>query len=75
MRKYVRRITKRNDNVFSHTISIPAKFVRKLGLSDSLVELKIKEDFIVIKKIGDTLEGISSVDDTEEDDENVTIHY
>ena len=49
--------------------------VRKLKLSESIVELKMKDGYIVIKKVGDTLEGISSFDDTEDDDENVTIHY
>ena len=36
---------------FAHTISIPAKLVLELGLSDSMVELKIRGGSIVIKKL------------------------
>jgi len=43
-------VTKRNDRVFTYTTSIPAELVRELGLSDVIVEIKIK-DSIVIKKI------------------------
>jgi len=41
---------------FFHTVNIPAELVRELGLSDSMVELKIKDDSIMIKKIGISLE-------------------
>lgn len=44
MKRYLRRVTKRNDRVFSHTINIPTELVRELGLSDAIVELKIKDD-------------------------------
>jgi len=40
MKRYLRRVAKRNDRVFSYTISIPVKLVLELGLSDSMVELK-----------------------------------
>ena len=51
MKCYLRRVTKRNDRVFAHTISVPAELVEELGLSDSIVELKIKDDYIMIKKL------------------------
>ncbi len=51
MKRYLRRVTKRNDRVFAHTTSIPAELVRELDLSESIVELKIKDDSIVVKKI------------------------
>ena len=51
MKCYLRRVTKRNDRVFAHTVSIPAELVRELGLSDTIVELKIKDGSIVIKKL------------------------
>ncbi len=54
-------------------LCIPANIVKELELSDSIVELKIKDGSVVMKKVGDILEN-SSIDDTE-DDENVTIHY
>jgi len=73
MKRYLRKVTKKSDRKFEHWISVPVKFVRELGLSECIVELKIKDGYFIVKKIGDTLENISSVDDTE--DENVTIHY
>ena len=51
VKRYLRRVTKRNDRVFAHTTSIPAEIVRKLDLSDAIVELKIKDGSIVIKKV------------------------
>jgi len=75
MKRYLRRVAKRSNRQFQHSLNIPVNMVRKLKLSESIVELKMKDGYIVIKKIGDTLEGISSFDDTEDDDENVTIHY
>lgn len=74
MKRYLRRVTKRSNRKFEHEFSIPAKFVRELGLSESIVELKIKDGYFTVKKIGDTLEDISSVDETK-DDEYITIHY
>ena len=50
VKRYLRRVTKRNDRVFAHTISIPAELVIELELSNTIVELKIKDGFIVIKK-------------------------
>ncbi len=52
MKRYFRTVTKRNDRVFSHTLSIPVDIVKKLELSGNIVELKIKDGSIVIKKIG-----------------------
>jgi len=40
--------------------------VRKFGLSESIVEITIKEDYFIVKKIGEKLEGSSSVDEDEE---------
>lgn len=51
MKRYLRRVTKRNDRVFAHTISIPAELVRKLDISNAIIELKIKDGSIVIKKL------------------------
>ena len=75
MKRYLRKVSKKSDSRFAHLLSIPIDVVRKLGLSESIVKITIKEDYFIVKKIGDTLEGVSSADDTEEDDENVTIHY
>lgn len=47
--------------------------VRKLNLSESIVELKMKDDYIIIKKVGDTLEGTSSIEG--EENKDYTIHY
>jgi len=54
MKRYFRTVTKRNDRVFSHTLSIPVDIVKKLELSDSIVELKIKDGLIVIKKLAES---------------------
>jgi len=75
MKRYLRRVAKRSNRQFQHSLNIPVNMVRKLKLSESIVELKMKDDSIVIKKVGETLEDVSSVDDTKEDDEYVTIHY
>ena len=40
MKRYLRKITKRSNRKFEHELSIPAKFVRELGLSGNIVELK-----------------------------------
>ena len=74
MKRYLRKIIKQSNRKFEYRLSVPANVVRKLGLSESIVEITIKEDYFIVKKIGDTLEGVSSIDDIE-DDENVTIHY
>ena len=74
MKRYLRRVAKRSNRQFQHSLNIPVNMVRKLKLSESIVELKMKDDSIVIKKVGETLESMDSVDNTE-DDEYVTIHY
>ncbi len=74
MKRYLRKVTKKSNRKFEHWISVPAKIIRELDLSESIVELKIKDGYFTVKKIGDTLDGISSVDETK-DDEYVTIHY
>ena len=51
MKRYLRRVTKRNDRTFAHTISIPAEIVRELDLSDAIIEFEIKDDSVVMKKI------------------------
>jgi len=51
MKRYLRRVAKRNDRIFAHTINIPVKLVGELGLSDAIVELKIKDGSIMIKKL------------------------
>jgi len=73
MKRYLRTVTKKHKTKFEHSMNIPAEIVKKLELSESIVELKIIDNSIVMKKIGDTLEGISPADDV--DDEYVTIHY
>ena len=74
MKRYLRKIIKQSNRKFEYRLGIPANVVRKLGLSESIVEITIKEDYFIVKKIGEQLDGVSSIDDTE-DDENVTIHY
>jgi len=74
VKRYLRKVTKKSNRKFEHWITVPAKFVRDLGLSESIVELQIKDGYFTVKKIGDTLESISPVDETK-DDEYVTIHY
>jgi len=51
MKRYLRKVTKRNDRTFAHTISVPAELVKELELSETIVELKIKDGSIVIKKV------------------------
>ena len=75
MRRYLRKVSKKSNSKFEHGICIPAKIVKELGLSESIVELKIIDGYFTVKKIGDTVEGVSPVDETKEDDEYVTIHY
>ena len=74
MKRYLRTVVKKRKTRFEHVMNIPAKIVKELELSGNIVELKIKDGYFTVKKIGDTLEGVSSIDETE-DDENVTIHY
>jgi len=74
MKRYLRKITKRSNRKFEHELSIPAHIVRELDLSECVVELKIKDGYFTVKKIGDTLGKSNSLDENE-DDENVTIHY
>jgi len=54
MKRYLRKVTKRNDRIFSHTLSIPADMVKKLKLSENIIELKIIDDSIVIKKLAES---------------------
>ncbi len=54
MKRYLRTVTKRSDRVFSHTINIPANMVKKLELSGNIVELKIKDNSIIIKKLAES---------------------
>ena len=51
MKRCLRRVTKRSKTKFEHSLSIPANIVRELDLSESTVELKIKDGFVVIKKL------------------------
>ena len=71
MKRYLRTVTKKKKTKFEHSINIPAKIVRELELSGSIVELKIKDGYFMVKKIGDTLD--SSMDD--EENKDYTIHY
>ena len=73
MKRYLRKVTKKSDRKFEHWISVPVKFVRELELSESIVELKIKDGYFTVKKIGDTLEDTSSIED--EENKDYTIHY
>ncbi len=74
MKRHLRTVVKKSSTKFEHVMNIPAKIVKELGLSGNIVELQIKDGYFTVKKIGDTLENISSVDETK-DDEYVTIHY
>jgi len=71
MKRYLRRVAKRSNRQFQHSLNIPVNMVRKLKLSESIVELKMKDDYIVIKKVGETLES----NHTKNEDDDYTIHY
>ena len=73
MKRYLRKITKRSNRKFEHWLSIPANIVKELELSESIVELKIKDGSVMVKKVGDTLENTSSIED--EENKDYTIHY
>ncbi len=47
---------KKNNTKFEHVISIPVDMVRKLEPSGSVIELKIKDDSIIIKKLEEPIE-------------------
>ncbi len=51
MKRYLRKVTKKSNMKFEHGMSIPADMVRKLDLSGSIVELKIRNDSIIIQKL------------------------
>jgi len=72
MKRYLRTVVKKRKTRFEHIMNIPAKIVKELDLSGNIVELQIKDGYFTVKKIGDKLDGSSSI---EEDDEYVTIHY
>ncbi len=72
MKRYLRKVAKRSNTKFEYTLSVPAFFVRELGLNDNIVELKIKDGYFTVKKIGNTLEN-SSIED--EENKDYTIHY
>lgn len=73
MKRYLRKVTKRSNRKFEHWLSVPANIVKELELSESIVELKIKDGYFMVKKIGDTLEDTSSIED--EENKYYTIHY
>jgi len=53
MKRYFRTVTKKSKSKFEHVMSIPVDMVRKLELSGCMVELKIKDDSIVMKKLAE----------------------
>lgn len=67
----MRKVSNKNKSKFEHLISIPVDIVRKLELSECIVELKIKEDYFIVKKIGEKLDGDNHI----KDDPYTTIHY
>ncbi len=71
MKRYLRKIIKRSNRKFEHGLSVPANVVRKLGLSESIVEITIKDGYFIVKKIGEKLDDTNSI----EDDPYTTIHY
>jgi len=71
MKRYLRKVTKRSNTKFEYTLSVPANVVRKLGLSECIVEITIKDGYFIVKKIGEKLDDTNSV----EDDPYTTIHY
>jgi len=73
MKRHLRTVVKKSSTKFEHVMNIPAKIVRDLGLSESIVELQIKDGYFIVKKIGEKLDSSGSVEDEEED--GVTIHY
>ncbi len=72
MKRYLRTVVKKRKTRFEHVMNIPAKIVKELDLSGNIVELKIKDGYFMVKKIGDTLES-SSIED--EENKDYTIHY
>jgi len=71
MKRHLRTVVKKSSTKFEHVINIPAKIVKELGLSGNIVELKIKDGYFIVKKIGEKLDDINSI----EDDPYTTIHY
>ena len=54
MKRYLRTVTKKSKSKFEHVMSIPVDMVRKLELSGNMVELKIKDGSIIIKKLAES---------------------
>ncbi len=54
MKRYLRTVTKKSNTKFEHSINIPVDMVKKLEQSGNIVELKIKDDSIVIKKLAES---------------------
>ena len=71
MKRYLRTVVKKRKTRFEHVMNIPAKIVKELDLSGNIVELKIKDGYFMVKKVGDTLD--SSIED--EENKDYTIHY
>lgn len=72
MKRYLRTVTKKHKTEFEHSMNIPANVVRKLELSGCIVEITIKEDYFIVKKIGEKLDNSDSLKD---EDPYTTIHY
>jgi len=54
MKCYLRTVTKKSKSKFEHVMSISVDMVRKLDLSECIVELKIKDGSIIIKKLAES---------------------
>ncbi len=72
MKRYLRTVVKKRKTRFEHVMNIPAKIVKELDLSGNIVELKIKDGSVMVKKVGETLESIAIED---EENKDYTIHY
>ena len=76
MKRYLRKITKRSRGKFEHSLSIPADFVRKLNLSDCIVEIKKDGDSLIIKKIEEKIENntLTTKNESDNNDDDFTVH-
>jgi len=73
MKSHTRRMTKRNDRTFAHTISIPAELVREFGMSGMMMQITGKNNEIHIKKIGDGTNNNNKITYNEEKEEDILI--
>lgn len=74
MKTFTRRITSSRKDKKSFVITLPVSFIKKLELDEKMVELKIKDGGIIIKKISVMPENSNTVIDSDDDD-GITYHH